>query len=107
MTKPITGETCVHPIDGTVDPLTFVSLVNANVAAMGALDWAALLFATCIAALAVVGELKVRCVLCALSRFSKVRIFRSFCYAYGLASVGGATRILRCVPSQLRMPGNG
>jgi hypothetical protein len=34
----------------------------ANVAAMGIFDWAALLFATSVAALAVVGELKVRCV---------------------------------------------
>jgi hypothetical protein len=37
--------------------------VAANVSAMGILDWAALLFATSIAALAVVGELKVRYVL--------------------------------------------
>ena len=56
---PITGEACVHPIDGTVDPLTADRLHAANVAAMGILDWAALLFATSIAALAVVGELKV------------------------------------------------
>jgi hypothetical protein len=66
---PITGETCVHPIDGTVDPLTFGGLTAAHVAAMGISDWAALLFATCIAALAVVGELKVRYVLSALSCF--------------------------------------
>ena len=64
---PITGETCVHAIDGTVDPLTRLSLTAANLAAMGTLDWAALLFATSIAALAVVGELKVRCVLSFLS----------------------------------------
>jgi hypothetical protein len=57
---PIAGESCVHAIDGTVDPLTFGRLTAANVAAMGPLDWAALLFATSIAALAVVGELKVR-----------------------------------------------
>jgi hypothetical protein len=56
---PITGETCIHPIDGTVDPLSWKSLIAANFAAMGPLDWAALLFATSIAALAVVGELKV------------------------------------------------
>jgi hypothetical protein len=42
-----------------VDPLTADRLHAANVAAMGILDWAALLFATSIAALAVVGELKV------------------------------------------------
>ena len=60
MIVPIIGETCVHPIDGTVDPLTNDSLMEANVAAMGILDWAALLFASGIAALAVVGELKVR-----------------------------------------------
>ena len=57
---PIAGEACVRPIDGTVDPLTADSLAAANVAAMGVADWAALLFATGIAALAVVGELKVR-----------------------------------------------
>ena len=57
---PIAGEACVRPIDGTVDPLTQESLMAANVAAMGIADWAALLFATGIAALAVVGELKVR-----------------------------------------------
>ena len=57
---PIAGEACVRPIDGTVDPLTGISFIAANVAAMGVADWAALLFATGIAALAVVGELKVR-----------------------------------------------
>jgi hypothetical protein len=57
---PITGETCVRPIDGTVDPLTNQGLQAANLAAMGPADWAALLFATFIAALAVVGELKVQ-----------------------------------------------
>ena len=57
---PIAGEACVRPIDGSVDPLTAQSLMAANVAAMGVADWAALLFATGIAALAVVGELKVR-----------------------------------------------
>jgi hypothetical protein len=56
---PIAGEACVRPIDGTVDPLTITSLMAANLAAMGVADWAALLFATGIAALAVVGELKV------------------------------------------------
>ena len=57
---PIAGEACVHSIDGTVDPLSRESFIAANVAAMGVADWAALLFATGIAALAVVGELKVR-----------------------------------------------
>jgi hypothetical protein len=61
MIMSIAGETCVHPIDGTVDPLTNFSLMAANVAAMGTLDWAALLFAASIAALVVVGELKVCC----------------------------------------------
>jgi hypothetical protein len=56
----ITGEACVRPIDGTVDPLTSDSIMTANVAAMGISDWAALLFATSIAALAVMDELKVR-----------------------------------------------
>ena len=59
----ITGEACVYPIDGTVDPLNFQNFMAANLAAMGPLDWATLLFATCIATLTVVGELKVRCVL--------------------------------------------
>ena len=76
----ITGETCVYPIDGTVDPLTFDRLTAANVAAMGMSDWAALLFATCIAALAVVGELKVRCV---LSLSSILMISGSICFVHG------------------------
>jgi hypothetical protein len=67
---PIAGEACVRPIDGTVDPLTFESSMAANVAMMGVADWAALLFATGIAALAVVGELKVRHHFCLLSRGS-------------------------------------
>jgi hypothetical protein len=50
----------MHPVDGTVDPLTYSSIMAANVAAMGLVDWATLLFATGIAALAIVGELKVR-----------------------------------------------
>ena len=64
---PITGEACIHPIDGTVNPLTGENLMAANIAAMGIFDWAALLFATSVAALAVVGELKVRCVRSLLS----------------------------------------
>ena len=74
MIVPIAGEACVRPIDGTVDPLTRDSLTAANVAAMGVADWAALLFATGIAALAVVGELKVRgvrhCSVCSLAALS-------------------------------------
>jgi hypothetical protein len=52
-------EACVRN-DGTVDPLTPTAHIADNVAAMGLFDWAALLFATLVAALAVVGELKVR-----------------------------------------------
>jgi hypothetical protein len=70
MLTPITGESCVHPIDGAVDPLIVDDVIAANLAAMGFGDWAALLFATCIAALAVVGELKVRHHFCLLSRGS-------------------------------------
>ena len=77
---PTKGQVCVHPIDGTVDPLTWDGLIAANVAAMGPLDWAGLLFATGVAALAVVGELKVRCV-CALSSPSKIS--RSVCFVHG------------------------
>jgi hypothetical protein len=77
---PIAGEACVHPIDGTVDPLTSSGLTAANVAAMGIFDWAALLFATCIAALAIVGELKVRFV---LSLTSLSRISGSTCFVRG------------------------
>jgi hypothetical protein len=75
---PITGQACIHAIDGTVDPLTFDDLVAANLAAMGPSDWAALLFAASIAALAVVGELKVRR---ALSLYSLSRMLCSdlFC----------------------------
>ena len=77
---PITGETCVHPIDGIVDPLTFDSLMAANVAAMGPSDWAALLFATCIAALAVVGELKVlQTCDCVLTLLSPAGLLDLFC----------------------------
>ena len=78
----ITGEACVYPIDGTVDPLTNNDLMEANVAAMGISDWAALLFATCIAALAVVGELKVR-QLCFLSLLcSLCTIIHLTCFIY-------------------------
>jgi hypothetical protein len=51
-------ETCVSPIDIRVDPLTIDSLLAANVAAMGSFDWVALVLATFIVALTVVGELK-------------------------------------------------
>jgi hypothetical protein len=79
-----------------------------NVAAMGIADWAALLFAIGIAALAVVGELKVRH-LSALSRCSLEDLSLDQCCP-PLAeqdSVRGATRILRCAPSRLRTPGTG
>ena len=51
-------ETCVSPIDLAVDPLTDTGLTAANVAAMGVFDWVALVLATFIVALTVVGELK-------------------------------------------------
>ena len=51
-------EACVHPIDMTVDPMTHPGIVAANVEAMAPYDWVALLFATFVVALAVVGELK-------------------------------------------------
>ena len=52
-------ETCVFN-DGRVDELTFFSLAQANVAAMGPFDWVALVFATVVVALTINGELKVR-----------------------------------------------
>ena len=85
---PTKGQVCVHPIDGTVDPLTGERLMTANVAAMGPTDWAALLFATSIAALAIVGELKVRRV---LSLSSLSRIFYSICFVRGRPCGRGAT----------------
>ena len=85
---PVTGEACIHPIDGTVDPMTFDGLVAANLAAMGSSDWATLLFATSIAALAIVGELKVRRV---LSLSSLSRIFHSICFVRGRPCGRGAT----------------
>ena len=45
-------------IDLAVDPLTDTGLIAANVAAMGKFDWVALVLATFIVALTVVGELK-------------------------------------------------
>jgi hypothetical protein len=84
---PLTGETCVHPIDGTVDPLTWTGLMAANAAAMGPLDWVAMLFATSIAALAIVGELKVQSavsLLFSLSLSSRCRSDScSSCFAHG------------------------
>jgi hypothetical protein len=77
MITPIAGETCVHPIVGTVDPLTANSIMAADAAAISVLDWAALLFATCIAALTVVGELKVQCVHSLLSPRSLPRLVLS------------------------------
>lgn len=51
-------ETCVHRVDGTVDPIDQRNFIAANVAAMGLFDWVALTFATFVVAFAVVGELK-------------------------------------------------
>ena len=50
-------EACVRN-DGTIDPLTGPSLIAANLAAMGAFDDVALVFASFIVAFIVVGELK-------------------------------------------------
>ena len=44
--------------DGTVDPLTAQSLTNGNLTAMGPFDDVALIFASFIVAITVVGELK-------------------------------------------------
>jgi hypothetical protein len=62
MTLPATSvaswcETCVRS-DGTVDPMTAISLMAANLAAMGPADHLALSFAAFIVAFTVVGELK-------------------------------------------------
>ena len=49
---------CVHPLDGSVDPLEFLALMRMNVDAMGTFDWATLWFASAIIALKLAGELK-------------------------------------------------
>jgi len=49
-------EGCVSPIDMAVDPLNMNSLMAANVAAMGRMDWLALIFAAVVIALTVNGE---------------------------------------------------
>lgn len=51
-------ETCIRTIDGTVDPMSADIRFRDNVQMMGPFDWGALLFASTIVALAVVGELK-------------------------------------------------
>lgn len=51
--------TCIHPIDGSVDPLTSPSRTAANVGAMLLADHVALMFAAFIIAFKVVEELKV------------------------------------------------
>eukprot|EP01046_Picozoa_sp_COSAG06_P014957 COSAG06_NODE_943_length_11375_cov_11.840635_7_plen_240_part_00 len=49
---------CVHPLDGSVDGLTGFLNGEENAAVMGAMDLAALLFASIVVAFNVVGELK-------------------------------------------------
>ena len=49
---------CVHPLDGSVDPLEFLAVMRMNVDAMGTFDWATLWFASAIIALKLAGELK-------------------------------------------------
>ena len=51
-------QTCVHPVDYTVDQMTPQKLLNDNVGMMGPFDWGALAFATFIVSFSVVGELK-------------------------------------------------
>ena len=51
-------ETCVHPIDFTVDQMSFNAVVAENMSAMGVYDWATLLFAATVVALKSVGELQ-------------------------------------------------
>eukprot|EP01052_Picozoa_sp_SAG31_P014035 SAG31_NODE_860_length_11431_cov_8.068920_6_plen_162_part_00 len=57
---------CVDPVSGAVDPLSATLLVWDNIEAMAILDIVALVLATIIVALAVVGELK-DCMLCTLA----------------------------------------
>jgi hypothetical protein len=51
-------ETCVHSVDGTVNPTTEESFIANNVAGMGPFDWVALVFASFVVALTVAGELR-------------------------------------------------
>ena len=51
-------ETCVHPIDGTVDVTNSMQQMRLNLLAMGVYDYVALVLASFIIALAVVGEIK-------------------------------------------------
>ena len=75
-------EACVRN-DGTVDSLTAVGLLADNEAAMRPFDWAALLFATLVVALAVVGELKVRAV-----SFSFSLVQEPHAVGFAIASLG-------------------
>jgi hypothetical protein len=49
---------CVHPLDGSVDPLEVLAMMRMNVDAMGTFDWATLWFASATIALKLAGELK-------------------------------------------------
>lgn len=49
---------CIHPVSYAVDPTTGRSFMITNARAMGPLDFAALFFAACIAALSMAAELK-------------------------------------------------
>ena len=51
-------EACVHTVDLSVRPITLHSLYRANVSAMQLLDWLVLAFASFVASLSVLGELK-------------------------------------------------
>lgn len=51
-------EACVSAIDMTADTFEPIGHMEANIAAMGPFDWVALMFATVVVALTVVGELK-------------------------------------------------
>ena len=62
----------MHTFDGQVDDLTNLGLKQANVAAMGAFDWIALLLATAVVALTIGGELKVS------ERTTKPALYPSF-----------------------------
>ena len=50
-------DSCFHAETGTVNTLTEDQIGNLNISAMGIFDWAALVFATTIVALAIIGEL--------------------------------------------------
>eukprot|EP01052_Picozoa_sp_SAG31_P034300 SAG31_NODE_3990_length_3681_cov_2.353992_2_plen_308_part_00 len=50
-------DACLHPVTGTVDPMTEVSVALMNIRAMGLFDWIALAFASTVVAFTAVGEL--------------------------------------------------